>query len=220
MENEDADALYLKNQRQWVSKYLAEESGRKSGYLQKYGMFHVGGQMTVMERCIQEMPCCRRPVLLTVRRDHRMHYRRKTAESRKRMYLSWQKPGISRACCETARKNGQRDGARNSGDGRRKAARAILRVYERMLMLIEQDERYCDTYRRPEGWQAYYPEDFEGRYRGVNDRWKMNRIGFVNFWLYDEEDFRIRGWKAASSWTEWFRKIHYNTEFYSFCTGW
>lgn len=23
----------------------------------------------------------------------------------------------------------------------------------------------------------------------MNDRWKMNRIGFVNFWLYDEEDF-------------------------------
>ena len=23
----------------------------------------------------------------------------------------------------------------------------------------------------------------------MNNRWKMNRIGFVNFWLYDEEDF-------------------------------
>ena len=23
----------------------------------------------------------------------------------------------------------------------------------------------------------------------MNSRWKMNRIGFVNFWLYDEEDF-------------------------------
>lgn len=23
----------------------------------------------------------------------------------------------------------------------------------------------------------------------MNERWKMNRIGFVNFWLYDEEDF-------------------------------
>ena len=23
----------------------------------------------------------------------------------------------------------------------------------------------------------------------MNGRWKMNRIGFVNFWLYDEEDF-------------------------------
>ncbi len=23
----------------------------------------------------------------------------------------------------------------------------------------------------------------------MNDRWKMNRIGFVNFWLYDEEYF-------------------------------
>ncbi len=23
----------------------------------------------------------------------------------------------------------------------------------------------------------------------MNDRWKMNRIGFINFWLYDEEIF-------------------------------
>ena len=23
----------------------------------------------------------------------------------------------------------------------------------------------------------------------MNSRWKMNRIGFVNFWLYDEEEF-------------------------------
>ena len=25
----------------------------------------------------------------------------------------------------------------------------------------------------------------------MNNRWKMNRIGFVNFWLYDEEDFQF-----------------------------
>ena len=25
----------------------------------------------------------------------------------------------------------------------------------------------------------------------MNDRWKMNRIGFVNFWLYDEEYFEF-----------------------------
>lgn len=25
----------------------------------------------------------------------------------------------------------------------------------------------------------------------MNGRWKMNRIGFVNFWLYDEEDFEF-----------------------------
>ncbi len=25
----------------------------------------------------------------------------------------------------------------------------------------------------------------------MSDRWKMNRIGFVNFWLYDEEDFEF-----------------------------
>ena len=25
----------------------------------------------------------------------------------------------------------------------------------------------------------------------MDNRWKMNRIGFVNFWLYDEEDFEF-----------------------------
>ena len=25
----------------------------------------------------------------------------------------------------------------------------------------------------------------------MNGRWKMNRIGFVNFWFYDEEDFEF-----------------------------
>lgn len=29
----------------------------------------------------------------------------------------------------------------------------------------------------------------------MRDRWKMNRIGFVNFWLYDEEDFEFAGGK-------------------------
>ena len=26
----------------------------------------------------------------------------------------------------------------------------------------------------------------------MNSRWKMNRIGFVNFWLYDEEEFWLK----------------------------
>ena len=25
----------------------------------------------------------------------------------------------------------------------------------------------------------------------MNNRWKMNRIGFINFWLYDEEIFNL-----------------------------
>lgn len=29
----------------------------------------------------------------------------------------------------------------------------------------------------------------------MSDRWKMNRIGFVNFWLYDEEDFSFEDGK-------------------------
>ena len=29
----------------------------------------------------------------------------------------------------------------------------------------------------------------------MSNRWKMNRIGFVNFWLYDEEDFSFEDGK-------------------------
>ena len=29
----------------------------------------------------------------------------------------------------------------------------------------------------------------------MKERWKMNRIGFVNFWLYDEEDFEFEDGK-------------------------
>lgn len=33
------------------------------------------------------------------------------------------------------------------------------------------------------------------RRRTMSERWKMNRIGFVNFWLYDEEDFEFEDGK-------------------------
>ena len=29
----------------------------------------------------------------------------------------------------------------------------------------------------------------------MSNRWKMNRIGFVNFWLYDEEIFELKDGK-------------------------
>lgn len=29
----------------------------------------------------------------------------------------------------------------------------------------------------------------------MKERWKMSRIGFVNFWLYDEEDFAFNDGK-------------------------
>ena len=29
----------------------------------------------------------------------------------------------------------------------------------------------------------------------MTDRWKMHRIGFVNFWLYDEEEFEFEDGK-------------------------
>ena len=31
----------------------------------------------------------------------------------------------------------------------------------------------------------------------MNNRWKMNRIGFVNFWLYDEEIFELEDGKIC-----------------------
>ena len=30
----------------------------------------------------------------------------------------------------------------------------------------------------------------------MSERWKMNRIGFVNFWLYDDEDFELEDLEA------------------------
>ena len=50
----------------------------------------------------------------------------------------------------------------------------------------------------------------------MSERWKMNRIGFVNFWLYDEEDFEFADGKLLPERSEWFRKIYYNTEFIPF----
>lgn len=51
----------------------------------------------------------------------------------------------------------------------------------------------------------------------MSDRWKMNRIGFVNFWLYDEEDFEfVDGKLLLRGQNGW--KIHYHSEFYSVCT--
>ena len=37
----------------------------------------------------------------------------------------------------------------------------------------------------------------------MTDRWKMHRIGFVNFWLYDEEEFEFEDGKLLSSRAEW-----------------
>ncbi len=39
---EDADGIILKNQRQWVGRYLRENMGGKSGNLQKYSVPHTG----------------------------------------------------------------------------------------------------------------------------------------------------------------------------------
>ena len=39
------------------------------------------------------------------------------------------------------------------------------------------------------------PGGLQRRRRRMSERWKMNRIGFVNFWLYDEEDFEFEDGK-------------------------
>lgn len=36
----------------------------------------------------------------------------------------------------------------------------------------------------------------------------MNRIGFVNFWLYDEEIFELEDGKIFFRGGKWFRKIN------------
>ena len=49
----------------------------------------------------------------------------------------------------------------------------------------------------------------------MSDRWKMNRIGFVNFWLYDEEDFSFEDGKLLLRGQNGSGKSI--TELYSFC---
>ena len=53
----------------------------------------------------------------------------------------------------------------------------------------------------------------------MSERWKMNRIGFVNFWLYDEEDFEFEDGSYFCV-DKTVLENHYDTEFYPVCTGW
>ena len=55
----------------------------------------------------------------------------------------------------------------------------------------------------------------------MTDRWKMHRIGFVNFWLYDEEEFEFEDGKLLLFEGRMDRESLITTrELYSFCAGW
>ncbi len=52
------------------------------------------------------------------------------------------------------------------------------------------------------------------------NRWKMNRIGFVNFGLYDEEYFEFVDGKLLLRGQNGSGKSITTQSFYSVCTGW
>ena len=40
----------------------------------------------------------------------------------------------------------------------------------------------------------------------MNSRWQANKIGLINFWYYDEQEFPFVKRKNASSWIKWIRE--------------
>ncbi len=37
--------------------------------------------------------------------------------------------------------------------------------------------------------QGSYPQDYTGGTEMMNSRWQANKIGLINFWYYDEQEF-------------------------------
>ena len=49
------------------------------------------------------------------------------------------------------------------------------------------------------------------------NRWKMHKLGFLNFWLYDQEEFLIQNGHLL---LRGVGKIHYDPELYPVYSGW
>ncbi|MFR8855232.1 MAG: hypothetical protein ACLVG6_00345 [Dorea formicigenerans] len=54
----------------------------------------------------------------------------------------------------------------------------------------------------------------------MNSRWQANKIGLINFWYYDEQEFPFVKGKNASSRIKWLRKICYDAERSTAFAGW
>ena len=46
----------------------------------------------------------------------------------------------------------------------------------------------------------------------MNSRWQASKIGLVNFWYYDEQEFPFVKGAYAPSRLKWIRKISYDAE--------
>ena len=52
----------------------------------------------------------------------------------------------------------------------------------------------------------------------MTDKWGINRIGLINFWYYDEEEFNSAAADSASRF-EWFGEIGHHAEFHTVVAG-
>ncbi len=52
------------------------------------------------------------------------------------------------------------------------------------------------------------------------DRWKINKIGLINYWWYDEEEFEFEDGRMLLRGTNGSRKECNNAKFYSFTFRW
>ena len=72
-----------------------------------------------------------------------------------------------------------------------------------------------------ENGQDTIPARYQGGLRrmGMN-RWKMNKLGFVNFWLYDHEEFQIKAGHILLRGDNASGKSITTQSFYTISPGW
>ncbi len=52
------------------------------------------------------------------------------------------------------------------------------------------------------------------------DRWKINKIGLINYWWYDEEEFNFEDGRMILRGTNGSRKKCYNAKLYTTFVRW
>ena len=116
-ENEDADALYLKNQRKWVSKYLQKNLGGNLDIYKNAAFFTMEdrdgyGVVHPRDAMLPEAV-----LLLCAKLQQELVAGKIRKEENERIVM--EKVGLPN-CCWTAGTSGRWDGARNSGRWKKK----------------------------------------------------------------------------------------------------
>ena len=52
-----------------------------------------------------------------------------------------------------------------------------------------------------------------------NSKWQISKVGLIDFWYYDEEEFDFLDGRMLLRGSKWFRKICYHAELYSASFG-